>query len=47
MYPYVHMFIRYRPDSEFHVLVTSYQMLVQDEKYFSRLSWEFMVRVVQ
>lgn len=27
----------------FHILVTSYQLLVSDEKYFRRVKWQYMV----
>ena len=30
-------------DSPFHVLVTSYQIVVTDEKYFKRLKWQYMI----
>ena len=30
-------------DSHFHVVITSYQMAVQDEKTFRRLKWQFIV----
>ncbi|KAI5179736.1 chromatin-remodeling ATPase INO80 [Nematocida sp. AWRm80] len=30
-------------DSPFHVVVTSYQLAVTDEKYFNRLKWQYMV----
>eukprot|EP00897_Mesotaenium_endlicherianum_P002362 jgi/Mesen1/2153/ME000152S01239 len=33
----------YRRDSPFHVLITSYQLLVLDEKYFRRVKWQYMV----
>ena len=32
-----------RRDSPFHILVTSYQLLVQDEKYLRRIKWQYMV----
>ncbi|XP_059668388.1 chromatin-remodeling ATPase INO80 isoform X2 [Cornus florida] len=33
----------YRRDSGFHILITSYQLLVSDEKYFRRVKWQYMV----
>ncbi|XP_010279573.1 PREDICTED: DNA helicase INO80-like isoform X2 [Nelumbo nucifera] len=33
----------YRRESTFHVLITSYQLLVSDEKYFRRVKWQYMV----
>jgi len=33
----------YRKDSEFHVCVTSYDILVQDEKHFPRVKWQYVV----
>ncbi|XP_067943533.1 chromatin-remodeling ATPase INO80-like isoform X2 [Watersipora subatra] len=30
-------------DASFHVVITSYQLIIQDYKYFSRLSWHYMV----
>ncbi|ORY27879.1 SNF2 family N-terminal domain-domain-containing protein [Naematelia encephala] len=30
-------------DSNFHVVVTSYQIAVQDEKYFQQLRWQYMI----
>lgn len=35
--------ISYDRDAPFHVLVTSYQLVVSDEKYFQRLKWQYMV----
>ncbi|KAL0246000.1 hypothetical protein GEMRC1_007216 [Eukaryota sp. GEM-RC1] len=32
-----------KEDSPFHVLVTSYQFAVQDEKFFKRVIWEYMI----
>jgi len=31
------------PTSQFHVVVTSYQLIVADEKSFQRLKWQYMV----
>ena len=33
----------YRKDAPFHILITSYQMVVTDEKYFQKLKWQYMV----
>ncbi|KAG0092899.1 putative DNA helicase ino80 [Podila epicladia] len=33
----------YNKDSPFHVLITSYQLVVSDEKYFQRVKWQYMV----
>ncbi|KAI4386538.1 hypothetical protein MLD38_004465 [Melastoma candidum] len=33
----------YRRDAAFHILITSYQLLVSDEKYFRRVKWQYMV----
>lgn len=30
-------------DAPFHVLITSYQLVVTDEKYFQRIKWQYMV----
>lgn len=30
-------------DASFHVLITSYQLVVQDVKYFQRIKWQYMV----
>ncbi|PWN45696.1 hypothetical protein IE81DRAFT_344592 [Ceraceosorus guamensis] len=35
--------ISYHRDAPFHVLVTSYQLVVSDEKYFKRVRWQYMV----
>ncbi|KAJ1890856.1 putative DNA helicase ino80, partial [Kickxella alabastrina] len=32
-----------RKDSAFHVLVTSYQLIVSDEAYLNRVKWQYMV----
>ncbi|XP_062096931.1 chromatin-remodeling ATPase INO80-like isoform X3 [Humulus lupulus] len=34
---------QYRRDAGFHILITSYQLLVSDEKYFQRVKWQCMV----
>lgn len=33
----------YTKDSPFHVLVTSYQLVVQDTQYFQRMRWQYMI----
>jgi len=33
----------YTKDAPFHVLVTSYNIVILDEKYFKRLKWQYMV----
>jgi len=35
--------IRYDKDAPFHVVVTSYQLAVADEKYFNQVKWQYMV----
>ncbi|KAL9624599.1 MAG: hypothetical protein Q9160_001264 [Pyrenula sp. 1 TL-2023] len=35
--------ITYSKDSEFHVLVTSYQLVVQDSQYFQKVRWQYMI----
>lgn len=35
--------ISYHRDAPFHVLITSYQLVVSDEKYFQRVKWQYMV----
>ncbi|WFD35991.1 Putative DNA helicase ino80 [Malassezia cuniculi] len=35
--------ISYDRNAPFHVLVTSYQLVVTDEKYFQRVKWQYMV----
>jgi chromatin-remodeling ATPase INO80 len=35
--------ITYRQDAPFHVLITSYQLVVQDAQYFQRMTWQYMV----
>ncbi|KAF7513263.1 putative DNA helicase ino80 [Endocarpon pusillum] len=35
--------ITYSRDSEFHVLVTSYQLVVQDAQYFQKIRWQYMI----
>ena len=33
----------YKENSPFHVLITSYQLVVQDVKYFQRVKWQYMI----
>ncbi|KAL5463607.1 hypothetical protein EMCRGX_G032521 [Ephydatia muelleri] len=33
----------YKEDAPFHVLITSYQLVVQDFKYFQRIKWQYMI----
>lgn len=35
--------ISYNKDSEFHVLVTSYQLVVMDAQYFQKVKWQYMI----
>lgn len=35
--------VTYTRDSEFHVLVTSYQLVVQDAQYFQKIRWQYMI----
>ncbi|KAF2716945.1 SNF2 family DNA-dependent ATPase domain-containing protein [Polychaeton citri CBS 116435] len=35
--------ITYSRDSQFHVLVTSYQLVVQDTPYFQKVKWQYMI----
>lgn len=35
--------ISYNKDSEFHVLVTSYQLVVMDAQYFQKIKWQYMI----
>lgn len=35
--------ITYNKHSEFHVLVTSYQLVVQDAQYFQKIKWQYMI----
>ncbi|KAF2768710.1 SNF2 family DNA-dependent ATPase domain-containing protein [Teratosphaeria nubilosa] len=35
--------ITYNRDSPFHVLVTSYQLVVQDTAYFQKVKWQYMI----
>ncbi|KAJ6831477.1 DNA helicase INO80-like [Iris pallida] len=33
----------YRRDAGFHILITSYQLIISDEKYLRRVKWQYMV----
>lgn len=33
----------YTPDASFHIVITSYQIVIQDVKYFQRIKWQYMV----
>lgn len=35
--------ITYNRDSPFHVLITSYQLVVQDTQYFQKIRWQYMI----
>lgn len=35
--------ITYTKESEFHVLVTSYQIVVMDAQYFQKVKWQYMI----
>jgi DNA helicase INO80 len=35
--------VSYTKNSPFHVLVTSYQLIVQDIQYFQRIKWQYMI----
>ncbi|EGW34169.1 DNA ATP-dependent helicase [Spathaspora passalidarum NRRL Y-27907] len=35
--------LRYTKDSPFHVLVTSYQLVVADAAYFQKMKWQYMI----
>lgn len=35
--------VTYTKDSPFHVLVTSYQLVVADIQYFQRIKWQYMI----
>ncbi|KAF2226673.1 SNF2 family DNA-dependent ATPase domain-containing protein [Elsinoe ampelina] len=35
--------ITYSKESPFHVLVTSYQLVVQDTAYFQKIKWQYMI----
>lgn len=33
----------YKENAPFHVLITSYQLVVQDVRYFQRVKWQYMI----
>ncbi|EJD03854.1 uncharacterized protein FOMMEDRAFT_82627 [Fomitiporia mediterranea MF3/22] len=35
--------ISYNKDAPFHVLVTSYNLIIQDAQYFQRIKWQYMI----
>lgn len=35
--------INYDKDAPFHVLITSYQLITQDQQYFQRVRWQYMI----
>jgi DNA helicase INO80 len=35
--------VTYTEDSPFHVLITSYQLVVADAQYFQRIKWQYMI----
>ncbi|KAI0307777.1 SNF2 family N-terminal domain-containing protein [Multifurca ochricompacta] len=35
--------ITYNRDTPFHVVITSYQLVTQDQQYFQRVKWQYMV----
>ncbi|KAI9807338.1 MAG: putative DNA helicase ino80 [Piccolia ochrophora] len=35
--------ITYNRDAPFHILVTSYQLVVQDTQYFQKIKWQYMI----
>ncbi|KAH9944513.1 SNF2 family N-terminal domain-containing protein [Epithele typhae] len=35
--------ISYDQDAPFHVLITSYQLVIQDQQYFQRVKWQYMI----
>ena len=40
---YININFSFYRDAGFHILITSYQLLVSDEKYFRRVKWQYMV----
>ena len=30
-------------DASFHIVITSYQLVIQDLKYFQRIKWQYMI----
>ncbi|KAG6911866.1 hypothetical protein DXG01_000113 [Tephrocybe rancida] len=35
--------ITYNKDAPFHILITSYQLVTQDQQYFQRVKWQYMI----
>ncbi|CAA7266562.1 unnamed protein product [Cyclocybe aegerita] len=35
--------ISYNQDAPFHILITSYQLVTQDQQYFQRVKWQYMI----
>ncbi|KAI0318480.1 SNF2 family N-terminal domain-containing protein [Amylostereum chailletii] len=35
--------ISYNEEAPFHVLITSYQLVTQDQQYFQRVKWQYMI----
>ncbi|KAH9946815.1 P-loop containing nucleoside triphosphate hydrolase protein [Amylocystis lapponica] len=35
--------ISYDQDAPFHILITSYQLVTQDQQYFQRVKWQYMI----
>ncbi|GMM54755.1 chromatin-remodeling ATPase [Maudiozyma humilis] len=35
--------VRYGKDAPFHVMITSYQMVVSDVSYFQKMKWQYMI----
>ncbi|KAG2023344.1 SNF2-family ATP dependent chromatin remodeling factor snf21 [Coprinopsis cinerea AmutBmut pab1-1] len=35
--------LTYTKDAPFHVLITSYQLVTQDQQYFQRIKWQYMI----
>lgn len=35
--------ISYNEDAPFHILITSYQLVTQDQQYFQRVKWQYMI----
>lgn len=35
--------VTYTPDAPFHVLVTSYQLVIKDKEYFQKIKWQYMI----
>ncbi|KAJ7837479.1 SNF2 family N-terminal domain-containing protein [Mycena olivaceomarginata] len=35
--------LTYNKDAPFHILITSYQLVTQDQQYFQRVNWQYMI----